>query len=235
MVSSVTGWLQGKLGAVLDWVGEKVDMVTGAFGRMYDRVVGNSYVPDMVDGIAAEFGRLDSVMTAPATSAIDSTTDSFERMSDSVRGRLSSALEGAFDGAATSASDMAKSIIDDLNRMMLRALVVKPIMDSLFGADGSGGIVGTIGGAIGAAFGGSRDSGGRGYPGMAYAIGTGAQPEMFIPDTAGTFVPATQMGGVSNTFQTIVQAPQGRITRESEGRARAMQQAQAAEWSRRHS
>lgn len=34
-----------------------------------------------------------------------------------------------------------------------------------------------------------RDSGGQGYPGHAYLIGRGAQPELFVPDVPGTFVP----------------------------------------------
>jgi TP901 family phage tail tape measure protein len=34
-----------------------------------------------------------------------------------------------------------------------------------------------------------RDSGGRGVPGSAYLIGRGAQPEGFIPDSPGTFIP----------------------------------------------
>jgi hypothetical protein len=42
-------------------------------------------------------------------------------------------------------------------------------------------------------FGGLRDSGGRGDPGKAYMIGTGAQPEMFVPDQPGKFIPADQM------------------------------------------
>lgn len=36
---------------------------------------------------------------------------------------------------------------------------------------------------------GRRDSGGRGLPGVPYLIGTGAQPEVFVPDSAGTFYP----------------------------------------------
>ena len=35
----------------------------------------------------------------------------------------------------------------------------------------------------------SRDSGGRGEAGQVYAIGTGAQPEYYIPDSAGSFYP----------------------------------------------
>ncbi len=46
----------------------------------------------------------------------------------------------------------------------------------------------------------SRDSGGQGKKGMSYRIGTGAQPEMFIPETNGTFVPnADKLGG--DTYQ----------------------------------
>ena len=45
----------------------------------------------------------------------------------------------------------------------------------------------------------SRDSGGSGVAGTPYMIGTGAQPEMFVPNTNGTFVPnADQMGATYN-------------------------------------
>lgn len=41
-----------------------------------------------------------------------------------------------------------------------------------------------------------RDSGGRGQAGQPYLIGRGAQPELFVPDSAGTFYPnASRMGG----------------------------------------
>lgn len=45
-----------------------------------------------------------------------------------------------------------------------------------------------------------RDNGGRGRRGLAYLIGTGAQPEMFVPDQAGEFYPADQLGG-GDTYQ----------------------------------
>lgn len=51
-----------------------------------------------------------------------------------------------------------------------------------------GGIWSLAAGAM-RAFGIGRDMGGRGEAGQAYAIGTGAQPEVFIPDSAGTFIP----------------------------------------------
>jgi TP901 family phage tail tape measure protein len=48
-------------------------------------------------------------------------------------------------------------------------------------------------------FGGNRDSGGKGQAGTAYMIGRGAQPELFVPDSAGTFYPNADgmMGGTT--------------------------------------
>lgn len=67
---------------------------------------------------------------------------------------------------------------------------------------------------IGGFFGGMRDNGGRGMPGQAVAIGRGAQPELFVPDTAGDFYPAQQwMGGGAKVTQNIY--TQGTITPKS--------------------
>ena len=51
----VKTWLTDKLGAIFDGVKAKVDAVTGFFGNMYDKVVGNSIVPDMVNRIGVSF------------------------------------------------------------------------------------------------------------------------------------------------------------------------------------
>ncbi len=52
---------------------------------------------------------------------------------------------------------------------------------------------------------GSRDSGGYGMAGTPYMIGTGAQPEMFIPSTNGTFKP--NAGGMGNTYNITINNP----------------------------
>lgn len=44
-----------------------------------------------------------------------------------------------------------------------------------------------------------RDAGGPGRPGTAYAIGTGAQPELFVPDRPGRFYPSGSYGGGPTT------------------------------------
>jgi hypothetical protein len=52
-----------------------------------------------------------------------------------------------------------------------------------------------------------RDSGGPGIAGQPYMIGTGAQPEMFVPSTNGTFIPNAdeKMGGT--TYNIVVNNP----------------------------
>jgi TP901 family phage tail tape measure protein len=74
---------------------------------------------------------------------------------------------------------------------------------------------------------GERDIGGRGEAGMPYLIGRGAQPELFVPDTAGTFYPRGQyaMAGAGGPIvvqlqldrQTIYEAVVNEGRRRSEG------------------
>jgi hypothetical protein len=85
MVDGVTKWLSGKLFEVLRQVISRVKGVSDAFFRLYDAVVGNSYVPDMVDGIAHHMARLQSVMVDPITRATELGAARFEKMGDDVR------------------------------------------------------------------------------------------------------------------------------------------------------
>jgi hypothetical protein len=85
------------------------------------------------------------------------------------------------------------------------------------GATSSGGGGGGLGDLVGTvlSFFGSMDGGGRGRAGEPVMIGVGAQPEMFVPDTAGQFYPADQwMGGrAANVTQNIY--TQGPLTPHS--------------------
>lgn len=129
-------------------------------------------------------------------------------------------IASTFEGLATGADISAKSILQSFGSMILKLAAqaaAANLAGKLFGEAGGGtkGTTGLLGTALGffTAKGGSMDSGGRGYPGRAYAIGTGAQPEMFIPDSAGTFVPAG-MGGASvqNNFTIVAEEPVSRRT-----------------------
>jgi hypothetical protein len=52
-----------------------------------------------------------------------------------------------------------------------------------------------------------RDSGGSGMAGTPYMIGTGAQPEMFIPHTNGTFIPNADKKGWGSTYNVVINNP----------------------------
>jgi hypothetical protein len=63
----------------------------------------------------------------------------------------------------------------------------------------------------------SRDTGGRGRQGQVYQIGTGAQPEWFIPDSPGTFALEDSLGGdagITNNF--MIAAPTGSVSRQTQ-------------------
>ncbi|WP_313472772.1 hypothetical protein [Brevundimonas sp.] len=90
MVEGVSGWLQGKLFDVLKGVIERVKWVSDAFFKLYDAVVGHSYIPDMVIEIGQWMQRLDQNMVGQARKATQSTAEAFEE----VRQRANDALEG---------------------------------------------------------------------------------------------------------------------------------------------
>lgn len=90
LYSGVKSWLADKLGAVLDWVGKKVTALVQPFKYLWDQVVGHSWVPDLVDGIQAEFARLDKVMVDPTTKATQTAGDKFKAMAERVSGIMDS-------------------------------------------------------------------------------------------------------------------------------------------------
>ncbi|XUU60639.1 phage tail length tape measure family protein [Erythrobacter sp. HA6-11] len=88
MVTGIGSWLSGKLNAIWDGAIKRIETVKRAFFDLYDAVVGNSYVPDMVDGIAREMARLDQAMVNPALEATRKTGDAFREMAGDVRALL---------------------------------------------------------------------------------------------------------------------------------------------------
>lgn len=116
---------------------------------------------------------------------------------------ISDVMKGQFEQGAKGA---LRAFTDMIDQMVAQALAAQ-LAAKLFGTDGmgsGGGWLGAAGDWLGRAFGGSRDAGGRGRAGQVVAIGVGAQPELFVPDTAGDFYPADQwMGGGGAVTQNI--------------------------------
>lgn len=84
MVEGIKDWLGNKLAAAWDAALAKIRAVKAAFFDLADAVVFNSYIPDMVDGIAAHMSRLGAVMVDPAKSATERTKQLFEKLGEDV-------------------------------------------------------------------------------------------------------------------------------------------------------
>jgi len=85
---AVRMWMVDRFNAIVDSIKAKVEAVTGFFGSMYDKVVGHSFVPDMIAQIGVEFGRLGTVMVNPAKTATDTVMGLFQGLTDKVSGLL---------------------------------------------------------------------------------------------------------------------------------------------------
>jgi len=118
-----------------------------------------------------------------------------------------------FDPFADGLRGMVKGVVDTLKRIVAEVYATKLLMA---GANLLANSANPLAAAFGSALGGTamvgppspfiRDSGGDGVAGRPYMIGTGAQPEMFVPNTAGTFIPnADQLGG-KNSFEFNIDA-----------------------------
>jgi len=122
-------------------------------------------------------------VSAAATSMADEAArEAFRSFSEFLFNPFEEGLSGMLSGFA------------DTLRQMASNQLAQSLFETL-GKIGGGG--GGVLGAIGSFFsGGIADNGGRGAAGQPVLIGTGAQPEAFIPDSAGSFVPRQQMGAM---------------------------------------
>lgn len=99
---------------------------------------------------------------------------------------LENALANAAANGKASFGDMAQFILAEINRILIRVLVLKPLFAGIGGA--LGGTSTTLGSAFINAFGGERASGGPVSSGKAYLVGERG-PELFSPSQNGTILP----------------------------------------------
>lgn len=88
MVSDIGAAITGRLGAIWEGAKRKVDEVRETFFDLWDKVTRRSYVPDMVDDIAAEMARLQTVMVAPAKQAAKDVKAEFLQLAADVAGLM---------------------------------------------------------------------------------------------------------------------------------------------------
>lgn len=92
LYEGVRNWLVGKLGEVFGWVGRKTKEVGDFFFNLYDRVVGHSYIPDMVTEVGQWMARLQQALVDPAKRATESAAERFQQLRDDVRGIMEGLL-----------------------------------------------------------------------------------------------------------------------------------------------
>ncbi len=106
-------------------VGKRVDDVTGFFRDMWEKVVGNSFVPDMVDEIQRQFERLGEIMLLPAQDVTAGIKDAFASVSDESKQLFENMIDDLIAGEA-SWRDFGKVIIS----------VVRDILEAQTGNQG---------------------------------------------------------------------------------------------------
>lgn len=74
----VKTWISDKLNAIFSTVVTGIQKVHDAFNWLTDKVTRHSYVPEMVDEIAHQYGRLQGIMVDPALAAAGQVNDAFK-------------------------------------------------------------------------------------------------------------------------------------------------------------
>ena len=92
--TGVKTWLVDKFAAVVNMIGEKVHAVTGFFADLYDKVIGHSYVPDLMRGIEQNFSRLGAAMVNPSQAAASAVKSIFDDLAQHVSTSISTKLFG---------------------------------------------------------------------------------------------------------------------------------------------
>jgi lambda family phage tail tape measure protein len=126
-----------------------------------------------------------------------------QQVFDSVWGNLSSAIDNFVKTGKLNMKDFARSVIQDLIAIQMKAAAMK-FLGAMFGGGFAGGAnmqiaSGTVGdyNALGA-LSGQRAAGGSVTNNSAYLVGERG-PELFVPSGSGTIIPNGQMGGMGGT------------------------------------
>lgn len=116
LYEGVKNWLLDRFTSIIDGIKGKVDAVAGFFRDLKDKVVGHSYIPDMVTMIGAEMARLPAVLVTPAQVATTA---------------VATAVSGMADRIVTSFDLLGLTWRDYTQRFMLGGISVQDIAASL--------------------------------------------------------------------------------------------------------
>lgn len=174
LVTGIRDWFTARLGGILTGVIDKVKGVSDAFFKLYDAVVGHSYVPDMVTEVGQWMARLDAEMVVPAKNATEAATTAFETMRDKVA--------AVFDSLLTEREKLTRGLAADM----------KVLNDALAAGPSRGGITKA-----------QYDDGVARVQGRYARASAGIDGEnLTMPDTIGTIVPI-DTSSINKTMEQI--------------------------------
>lgn len=179
--TAVMGWITDTFNAALQSLGEKVEWVEGKFAWLYDKVVGNSWVPDLIEEIGASFSLLSGNMVRPTDAAAESVNGTFKGLVGEVGSSLSDLVQS---GNATWRGFMGSMLEVGAN---YADRIISDVFDRM--ADGMSSAFGGVsvpGAAGGAPAGPSGGSGGGVFGGIVGA-GLGFARNLLGFDTGGEF------------------------------------------------
>jgi TP901 family phage tail tape measure protein len=84
MMTGIWDTISSGFRKIINFVGDATGKVTGFFNDMYIKVVGNSIVPDMVDEVIDEFGRMGSAMITGTDGAVTGVISQFNQLSPAI-------------------------------------------------------------------------------------------------------------------------------------------------------
>lgn len=217
---AVKTWLVDKLTAIFDSVKKKVQGVSDAFFKMYDAVVGHSYVPDMVEEVGDWFDKLGPLMVEPAASATDAVAQSFREAADDV----SASVDGLFRAFKNKDWVGAISGIEGAIAGIKKAYAAGKAMTGGLGSQANG-IAGGVGAAAGAVAPYVGGVGGSVLSGVAL----GAQLGSIVPGI-GTAIGAV-VGGIGGLIGGLFGKSKAKkkAKKEAEAKAKAEAEQKAAQ------
>jgi len=112
----------------------------------------------------------------------------FEQLGHTIEGQLSGAISDFVETGTVDMKKLGQSILNDVIKAMLKALVLKPLLGAIGGAmGGMGGVMGSLGKGLA----GMRASGGPVARGSSYLVGEKG-PELFTPRSSGAIIDANK-------------------------------------------
>ena len=149
----------------------------------------------------------------------------YEGIATAFESAIGTTLTGKFASAGDAARNFAKVLVDGLQKAVVEALILKPIMESIRGTGQGTGLAGVIGSALGFPSTGGQKAdwtngttvsanaeGGDVRAGQATQINerAGRMPEIFVPSVAGKIMPGERAsaggGSASNATTYVVDA-----------------------------